>query len=316
MLFAVSAGKDMTKLEIKTRTGLSMTTVISSVEALVKRGLVTFEEIKGARGGKMHSVINVHSEKRVYGVSYKSGVLTAVAADLKGEIRESVSEETPSEVSPLGIVYALVAALREKAPPPLAIALALNCEGKDEVLKGLGERYHASVISLTNTEAVAYLALYQGASLPVAAIGIGNAIKCAVIERGARRAVDLGTLASPALIAGEGSYASALSVSAVESALRASEYRGKRLVEGGRIAEIRDLADYSHALALTIRSLAETVARLLSPAETIMFGEYLSETFFSRVKKEGAENLCYLRPEKQDFALGAALAALFDEVFS
>lgn len=315
VLFAVGAGKDMTKLEIRERTGLSMTTVISSVDELVKRGLVTFEEVKGARGGKMRSVINVHPERRVYGVSYKSGVLTGVSVDLKGEIREIVSQEPPEEISPACVVRSVLNALREKAPPPSAVALALNCEGKEGVLKGIEDAYSVPTLSLTNTEAVACLSLWRGAPLPVAALGVGARVKCAVIGR-ERRAIEIGTLPSPALITGEGSYDSALSADQVEETLRSSHYRGKLLIEGGHVGEVRDIADYSRALAHILATLADTVHLLLAPARILLFGEYLSEAFFYRVKEGAKGDLVYLHPEKEDFALGAALLALREIVFS
>ena len=315
VLYAVRAGKDMTKLEIRERTGLSMTTVISSVDELVKRGLVTFEEVKGARGGKMRSVINIHPERRVYGVSYKSGVLTGVSVDLKGEIREIVLQEPPEEISPACVVQSVLNALREKSPPPSAVALALNCEGKEGVLRGIENAYSVPTLSLTNTEAVACLSLWRGAPLPVAALGVGARVKCAVIGQ-ERRAIEIGTLPSPSLITGEGSYDSALSADQVEETLRSSHYHGKLLHDGGRIGEVRDIADYSHALARTLVTLADTVQLLLAPARIFLFGEYLSEAFFARVGEAAKGEIVYVRPEKEDFALGAALCALRESVFS
>ena len=315
VLYTVSAGKDMTKLEIKERTGLSMTTVISSVDGLVKRGLVTFREVKGERGGKMRSVINVHPERRVYGVSYKSGVLTGVAVDLKGEIREILAEEPPEEISPACVVQSVLRALREKAPPPSAVALALNCEGREGVLKGIEEQYGVPTISLTNTEAVACLALWRGSSVPIAALGIGARVKCAVIGRD-RRAFEIGVLPSPSLVTGDGSYGDALSATVVEETLRSSRYHGKVLLEGGRVSEIRDIADYSRALASTLSSLSENVRLLLAPARILLFGEYLSEAFFARVKEGTKGDLVYYHPEKEDFAQGSALCALREILLS
>ena len=315
VLFALKSGKDMSKLELKTRTGLSMTTVISAVDELVKRGLVSFESVKGARGGKMRSVINLRPDKRVYGISYKSGVLTAVAADLGGEARERASQEPPDGASPLGCVYALVNALKRKAPPPIAIALSLNCDGKEDVLRGLAERYGVPTLSLTNTEGAAHLALWQGAPMPIAALGVGARVKCAFVDYAGRRVAEVGALPSPALITGEGSYASALSSSAVEETLRTSRYHGKYCIERGRITEVRDLADYSAALALTLSSLVKAVEHFLSPSRVILFGEYLTEAFCARVQ-EVVGKVVYTRPEKEDFARGAAICALKECVFS
>ena len=315
VLCCIAAGKDMTKLDIRRGTGLSMTTVISSVEALTKRGLVTFEEVKGARGGKMRSVINVQETRRAYGVSYKSGVLTAVAVDLRGEMREVTVEEPPDGISPLGRVFAIVNTLRKKAPPPIAVALSLNCAGKEEVLTELGERYRVPTVSLTNTEAAACLGLWRGAPAPVAALGLGSRVKCALAGAECRRVTEVGALPSPALMAGEGSYASALSAQAVEETLRTSRYHGKYRLERGRITEVRDLADYSAALALTLSSLVSTVDLLLSPSRILLFGDYLTEAFCDRIK-DSSGKVVYARFGKEDFALGAAICALKECVFS
>ena len=306
----------MTKLEIRERTGLSMTTVISSVEDLVARGLVTFREEKGAHGGKMRSVINLHPKRRVYGISYKSGVLTAVAADLRGEVRESLSRETEEGISPLSAVLSLALALRGKAPMPLGVSLSMNCEEKALIAEKLSERLGAEVITLSNTESVAHLVSWRG-TLPVAAVGVGNRVKCVLNGMDGCRTLSVGDLASPVLITQEGSYLSALSAANVEETLRSSHYRGMRYAERGRVGEVRDLSDYSRALAATLASLVATLNVTLSPARVVLFGEYLSEAFFARIKEYyRVENLVYLSPEREDFALGAALAALRKWVFT
>lgn len=317
VLFAVAAGQDLSKLEIKERTSLSMSTVISSVDRLVKRGLITFSEERSPRGGKMRSVINARPSARAYGISYKSGTLTATATDLKGEEKESVSQEVAEGVLPVHSVLSLAFALRDRAPDPLAIALSLNCENKQDVLKALEDRLGVKAISASNTAAVAYLALWRGAEIPVAAIGVGNGVKCAVIDGEGCRTMDFGKLLSPGLSAGDGRVLSALSASVVEEVLRGSNYRGHYFMQGGRPTETRDLADYSRALAKTISALVEIANVTLSPQETVLFGEYLSEAFFERVKEDAdAQNLVYYQLDKRTFALGSALCALTKSFFS
>ncbi|MBR5987588.1 MAG: hypothetical protein IK037_03370, partial [Clostridia bacterium] len=105
--------------------------------------------------------------------------------------------------------------------------------------------------------------------------------------------------------------------SVVEEVLRGSNYRGHYFMQGGRPTETRDLADYSRALAKTISALVEIANVTLSPQETVLFGEYLSEAFFERVKEDAdAQNLVYYQLDKRAFALGSALCALTKSFFS
>ena len=317
VLYAIASGQDMTKLEIRERTGLSMSTVISGVEELVRREWITFTEVKGARGGKMRSVINVHPMRRVYGVSYKSGVLTAVAVDLKGEIRESISREVAETSSPPDSVLALTNALRESAPEPIAIALSLNCEEKEVVFARLRERFQGKVLPSTNTAAIAYLSLWRGAELPILSLGLGNRVKCVFLEERGCRHIELGELRSPCLVTEEGSIQSALSALNVEEILRRSNYRGKYYIEGGSVSEIRDLGEYSRALALAVAALIEGLTATLSPHSVFLFGEYLSEAFFERIEERTRWDApTYLSPDREMYALGTALYAMTEEVFT
>ncbi len=317
VLFAIAAGRDMTKLDVKSSASLSMTTVISAVEELKSEGLVTYAERKGEKGGKPHAVLNVNPNRRAYGISYKSGVLTAVAADLKGEARETLCEQMAEGASPIQSVLSLALALVDRAPPPVAVALSLNCEEKELILRALEERLGAAAYSATNTAAVACLALWRGASFPVVAVGVGNGVKCAVTEQNGCRMIDLGALPSPLLFTQDGTVLSALSAARVEEVLRRSDYRGNFFRRGDRVTEIKDLAEYSRALSKAVASLVETVDVMLSPAEIVLFGDYLSEAFFARIRDEIRRPAPMFFPaEKEDFALGTALLALKRKVFS
>ena len=307
VLSAVAAGEDMTKLEIRERTALSMTTVIGAVDALCAAGLVTFEEVRGEHGGKMRSVINPHPDRRVYGISYQSGVLTAVAADLRGEMRESLSKEVGDEI-PSESVTSLAYALKERAPVPAAVALSLNCEGRGSLLERLSDILGAPCVGTSGAEGIAHLALWRGAPLPIAVIGIGSHVKCALLSESESRSFDMGSLDCPRILTREGDYRAALSAEVVEEILRGSRYRGMMLAEGSRIREIRDLADYSRALALSISSLVRIAEVTLAPRRIVLYGDYLSEAFCDRIGGEG--EISYLRAEREDLALGSALCAM------
>ena len=316
-LYAIATGRDLTKLEVKEKAALSMSTVISAVEELVKRGLVTYAERKGERGGKPHSVLNAHPMRRVYGISYKSGVLTAVACDLKGEQREVLSQNAGEGAPPLQSVLSLALALKERAPAPLCVALSLNCNDKEYLLKGLEDGLSVKALSSTNTAALAHLALWRGARLPLVAVGVGNSVKCALIDGAGYKTIDLGALPSPCLFGEDGTVASALSAARVEEVLRHSDYRANCCLRNGRLLHPADLGEYSRALAEAIASTLKTVDLFLAPREIVLFGEYLSEAFFERIdEKMGDKNLKYYSADRSSFALGSALVALIDGVFN
>ena len=317
VLFAVATGIDLSKLEIKARTGLSMSTVIAAVDRLVEQNLVTFSEEKSPHGGKMRSRINVRPSARAYGISYKSGVLTATAVDLKGEAQECVSQEVEEGVLPVHSVLSLALALQNRAPEPLAIALSLNCENKEDVLKSLEDRFGVKTFSTANTAAVCYRSLWQDGAKSVAAIGVGSGVKCAFLDGDDCRVMDFGALPSPYLLTEGGTILSALCAAEVEEVLRHSRYRGRYFMQNGFPAEVRDLADYSRALAKTVAFLVSVAQTTLSPQKIVLFGDYLSETFFARVKEAaGAQNLVYLQAERSDFSIGSALCALTEGFFS
>ena len=269
-------------------------------------------------GGKPHSIINVRRDKCVYGVSYKGGVLSALAVDLKGEARGEISLDASPDASPADQVISLVTALGKKAARPLALALALNCEERERVVETLEERLQAKVFLTTNTAALTYRALWKGGALPIVAIGVGNGVKCACLEKTGCRVADLGDLPSSTAFAGEGSYLSLLSAARVERRLRTTDFRGLYEVVDGRAAETRELSSYVHALARAIASLADLADRVYSPREILLFGEYITQGFFDRITllSRVGDRIKRVQGERAEFAYGAAVSALIEGVFS
>ena len=295
-----------------------MSTVISCVDELKAEGILSLEQERVKRGGKPHSVINVRGDKCVYGISYKSGTLTALAVDLKGEKVEEIVAETAESTPPAQQVISLAVALGKKSPSPLAVALALNCEERESILRALEERLRAKVLSTTNTAALAYRAFWQGSLLPVVAVGVGSGIKCACLEREGCRVVDLGDLASSAAFTGEGSYRALLSASRVERRLRLADFRGQYEITEEGAAETKEVGSYSRSLARALASLTEIAERMYSPQELLLFGEYITQGFFDRILSYSRVGKKVKREEgdRADFAFGAAVVALVEGVFS
>ena len=196
VLFAIAAGENLTKLRIKQDTALSMSSVISAVDALVADGLVTLDRERSARGGKPHSIINLREENLVYGVSYLSGALTVATLGLKGDIRDIFSMEVQAGESPASALFSLSERLATCEGIPRALALALNCEERELLISSIEEKLGISVFPTTNTAALAYRAYWRGSPLPICVIGVGRGIKCACLTEGGCHVAELGSLPS------------------------------------------------------------------------------------------------------------------------
>jgi len=315
--YAIACGERLTKLEIKERAGLSMSTVISAVDSLCESGLVTVGERRVSGGGKPHSVIDVSADRCVYGVSYKAGKLFGVAMDLRGEILARRTM-TPSVGVSAGVaVGTFLSRLAEGAPSPLAIGLALTCDEREQIVRRLTEEAGTDVLPLTNTQAIAYHALWQGGACPLAAIGIGNRVKCAVLGERDCRLIDLSELTlAPVFSEGKG-IGALLSAAQVERVLFDRSYGGHYSYAGGDLLECRDLSDYSALLIRAIAGVAESVRALVAPREILLFGDYITRGFFDRIRDACPEQtLSREESNGEIFARGAAEAALAEKVFS
>ena len=318
VLFAISLGDDLTKSEVKERTGLSMSTVISSVDILAKEGWITSEEERVATGGKPHAVLNVRRDAVAYGVSYRAGGLYAVAADVKGRILCSERREAREGVPPKKEVLSLFGALSAKAPPPRALAVALNSSDREEMLAELEKSYSLPVIPTSNTAALAYRALWRGGEYPLAILGVGNRVKCALLGEKECRTADLSDHPSLGAFTGEGSCRALLSASRVARRLANKDFNGVYLAEEDGATECRDISAYSRALIVAISGLTESVELFAAPRAIGLFGEYLTEGFFERIRAQARTRAPLFRecPEGEKFALGAALAAIIERVLS
>ena len=318
VLFAVALGKDLTKSEIKQTTALSMSTVISAVDALVADGLLTFAEEKGAHGGKPRSVINLTPDPCVYGVSYKAGELTAVVLDPAGEKRYLRRASVARSARPEKALLTLLAELRRQTEIPRAVVLALRCEDPDPLAQAVEGAIGVPPIFLTTTAALAYKAYMEHAELPLAVIGVGKDVKCACLEKEGCRYVQLGNLPSAPVFTQEGTYRSLLCAPCVQEALERGEYHDLYFFRKGSLSQPKDLGEYSAALALALSSAASLVWQTLLPRRVLLFGEYLTPAFFGRVRQffKGDVPFDLLQPTAEDFACGAALAALWKGVFN
>lgn len=118
VLYTINQNTNMTKLDIKNKTGFSMTTVLSCVKRLQDYGLITCGARK-VKGGKAPSIINASFAAYVVGMGYSNGYLRATRADLNGNV-EFVSEKRTEETKEH---YDEMFAEIKKAYPPVAVGV-------------------------------------------------------------------------------------------------------------------------------------------------------------------------------------------------
>lgn len=316
VLFCVSEGRDLSKLDLKAATELSMSTVLSCVEKLLERKYITIVEEKRKSGGKPRSSINLSEDVFVYGVSYKGGILTAVKASFKGEVKGvRAFAIVDKSVSPIGYVLSLLNELSEKGERPAAIGLAINAADPKGLIEEIKKAFDAPVFLTSNTGAVAALTLFREKAFPICALGIGVRIKCALYGETSFLS-DISELSAPCSSGGGNAYADVLSVPAVEARLTDEDFRGNYYFSGERYEETRNKRDYSELLVGCLSSLTLEIAAFTRPARLVLFGDYVTQGLFERVKISSPEALTYFPIKKEDLALGAACYALKEGVFN
>ena len=318
VLYCISQGKNLTKSDIKSFTELSMSTVLSSVDKLCAEGLITCVEEKRKEGGKPRSVINVKEDKYVFGVTYKSGVLTAVRVNLKGEIEEeSEIRILENGSSPARYVLSLLAEIGKKGSRPLAVGLSMNTADPARFFAELEKECKAPVYATSNAGAAVLVCVSQCGEFPICAIGVGAKVKCAILQDGLRVA-DVGRLHSPVLVGKSQEYEQVLSAPQVERRLSEKDFYDCFYFDGARFREAEDLRSYSEVIQGAITSLCDQVAALTSPKRLYIFGDYITDSFFDRIKSHSAysDKPQLFRADPRKLALGAAYYALAEEVFS
>ena len=169
---------------------------------------------------------------------------------------------------------------------------------------------------MTNTEAVAYRALWRGGAYPLAVIGIGRRVKCAFLGEGRRWIADLSDLTLAPAFSEERGIGALLSAPRVERTLFDRAYGGHYLFEKGDLRECRDLSDYSRTLAFAIAELVKGVNVLTEPKEIRLFGDYVTRGFFERISESCPVPVIREEADGDGFACGAAIAAMTENLFN
>lgn len=266
ILYTIKQNTNLTKLDIKNKTGFSMTTVLSSVKKLQALGLITCGQ-REVKGGKAPSIINTSMTAYVVGVGYSKGVLRALTADLSGcvlEITERNVNETEENIS------AIIKEISKGFPPSAIGVITENidykyCENKQnknvrdagDIAEGIANFYR--FYSLKSNSLIVVIHLDK---------------KITVLKSGEKNEyVDINNLYSPLInsIKGRLTYQEVLSKDEVLSKLN-SKYSVD--IEALVNTTNQELIAYRNRLNLTIQELLRTVDRLLNP-EIIVIGGYL-----------------------------------------
>ncbi len=318
ILYCVSRADDLSKLDLKGATDLSMSTVLSSVDKLREEGWITVVEEKKPSGGKPRSRINVSPNVCVCGVSYKAGILTAVRTNFKGEVKgKSEIAILDKGAPPFGYAASALKEVLKGKDAPAAIGLAMNVADPDRLCEEVEKAFGAPVFLTSNTGAIATLTLFRERAFPIAAIGVGVKVKFAFCAEKMQTS-DLSDLFAPCVSNGGATFGAVLSVPEVERRLREEDYRNAYSFNGERFAETRDKRGYSETLVGSIVALVRAAVAFTLPQRLVLFGDYLSEGLYERVKR-AVPDLVLLRrvaADRAEFALGAAYYALKEGVFN
>lgn len=266
VLYTVQRNTSLTKLDIKNKTGFSMTTVLRCVNTLEELGLITCGTRDG-KGGKAPSVINVSYCAYVIGIACINGNTTATRTDLFGNVEEICESECSD------IKRAISAIVKEY--PPSAIGIidddAQNIEviypnipiRHGSILDGLVSFYRFYSPNMGNKS----VALYFDSSITLL-IGETSRIVC------------LDDLYSPLIhrVYGRMHYGEVLSEKAILD--RLNELGCKSIKEMTASNE-PNLVAYRQRIIKTINELISEILCFISP-NNLIIGGFLPESLFPR----------------------------------
>lgn len=274
ILYVIKENKNLTKLDIKNKTGFSMTTVLNAVKKLENEGVITCGTRKTILGGKMPSVINLNNKVNVLGLGYSNGTLQATVLNLSGNIIDFSEEKLPENQDNLN---KLLTRLTKKYSPVATGIITQNidyeycsdsldnCKKKSSKLpEGLSCFYRFFNIH-TNTNMVV---LYIDDEISLMKSG-ETSMYC-----------DISNLISPIINLSKGrlTYNDVLSKKVVEKNLKEKFH-----LDISQLKNLDDFVDndslfsYINRLNLALIELVTTIDKLINP-EYVIIGGYLPQT--------------------------------------
>lgn len=268
ILYTINQNSNLTKLDIKNKTGFSMSTVLNCVKKLEEQDLITCG-VRKAKGGKAPSVINSSLFAYVLGVGYSNGVLRGVRLDLNGnveELKEIKTDETKENID--NMFYEL-----EKAYPPVAkgvITEKLDYEYEENKLSDIKRKAG----TLSEGIACFYRFFSLKNNLDIAILYFDNEIT--LMKSGETCCYyNIDSLFSPLLNATKGrlTYGEVLAKNQVNERLK---NKFKISLDKFEESDDSEVIAYRNRLNLTVNELVNLTDKLLL-AKIIIIGGYLPE---------------------------------------
>lgn len=282
VLYTINQNTNLTKLDIKTKTGFSMTTVLSCVEKLQKYGLITCGT-KTVKSGKAPSMINSSLCAYVVGLGYSDGYLRATRTDLKGNVEYVCEKQTDETKENYDETFSEI----KKDYPPVAVGVISEnidysyigeCIDKKKRLsgdmcEGLSSFYRYYSLKNNSESVVIY---------------VDERISILKSDEKSEY-IDVNNLYSPIIQSDKGrlTYGEVLSKREVQKKLK--EKYSASLDDLSTSADERIIA-YRNRINLAVRDLVNTVDKLLNP-KSIVIGGYLPE---NALKISDGETRCPL----------------------
>lgn len=279
ILYTINQNSNLTKLDIKNKTGFSMSTVLSSVKKLEEHELITCG-VRKAKGGKAPSVINSSLLAYVLGVGYSNGILRGVRLDLKGNIEDVKEWEVGETKENIDKIFAEL----EKAYPPVAVGVITENLDYEYEENKLSERKRKAG-TLTEGIACFYRFFSVKNNLDIAILYIDNEIT--LMKSGETNSYyNVSSLFSPIINPTKGrlTYSEVLSRSQVENRLKT---KFKLSLASFKESEDSDVVAYRNRLNLTVNELISLTDKLLL-TKVIVIGGYLPENAVKSAENSGA----------------------------
>lgn len=268
ILYTINQNSNLTKLDIKNKTGYSMSTVLSCVKKLEEEELITCG-VRKTKGGKAPSVINSSLCAYVLGVGYSDGTLRGVRLDLNGnveDLKEWKTEESKENIEK-------VLADLKKAYPPVAIGVItekLDYEYRENKLSDVKRKAG----TLAEGVACFYRFFSVKNNLDIAILYIDNDIT--LMKSGEKNSYyNINSLFSPIINTTKGrlTYNEVLSKEQVKNRLK---NKFQISLDNFENCEDSEVIAYRNRLNLTVNELI-TLADKLLLTKIIIIGGYLPE---------------------------------------
>lgn len=268
ILYTINQNSNLTKLDIKNKTGFSMSTVLNCVKKLEEQELITCG-VRKAKGGKAPSVINSSLYAYVLGVGYSNGILRGVRFDLDGnveEVKEKKVVETKENIDEI------LNEMKKEYPP---VAVGVITESIDyEYEENKFSDFKRKSGTLAEGLACFYRFFSVKNNLDMAIIYIDNDIT--LMKSGETTSYyNINSLFSPILNATKGrlTYKEVLAKNEVKDRLK---QKFKITIDKLEESEDSGVIAYRNRLNLTVNELVNLTDKLLL-TKIIIIGGYLPE---------------------------------------